>query len=335
MAEDFDSRLKSIERVFESRELPGGFHFYCGRLPAELILTPAQFEAVWGLHPDEFHEIKMHGRPVKTPRWQQAYGEDYHYTGRVNRALPVPALIDPLVTWAKTSIDSRLNGVLINWYDGSLGHYIGKHHDSTRNMVKGAPIVTVSFGQERTFRLRPSEGTEYIDFRRMRRSKTSSGMCTERNRDDNDRRGVSAGALTVRQSRHRGHRRRKLLTEACLKNYRMSKHAPWPRQAPPEPRLAQGIAADTLIASANLDDAGGDVADSPAADQAHPVPARHQLEKQHHRAVQMIGIVLSVERIEREIQLSARRHEPSVRMPISNYLPLHFGSEVAYAQRAT
>ncbi len=164
MAEDFDSRLKSIERVFESHELPGGSHFYCGRLPAELILTPAQFDAVWGLHPDEFHEIMMHGRLVKTTRWQQAYGEDYHYTGRVNRALPVPALIDPLVAWAKASVDFRLNGVLINWYDGSLGHYIGKHHDSTRNMVKGAPIVTLSFGQERAFRLRPSKGTGYFDF---------------------------------------------------------------------------------------------------------------------------------------------------------------------------
>lgn len=147
-----------------SHELPDGSHFYSGRLPPELILTPEQFEAVWDLHPDEFHTIMIHGRPVKTPRWQQAYGADYHYTGRVNRALPVPDLIEPLVAWAKASVDPRLNGVLVNWYEGSLGHYIGKHRDSTRNMALGAPIVTLSFGQERVFRLRPWKGTGYIDF---------------------------------------------------------------------------------------------------------------------------------------------------------------------------
>ena len=95
----------------------------------------------------------MHGRPVKTPRWQQAYRADYHYTGRTNTALPVPAILEPLHHWARQAIDDRLNGLLLNWYDGALGHYIGPHHDSTKNMVTGAPIVTVSLGEQRIFRL--------------------------------------------------------------------------------------------------------------------------------------------------------------------------------------
>lgn len=45
-----------------------------------------------------------------------------------------------------------------DWYDGQLGHYIGKHRDSTKNMVHGAPIVTISSGEQRTFRLRPWKG---------------------------------------------------------------------------------------------------------------------------------------------------------------------------------
>ena len=43
--------------------------------------------------------------------------------------------------------------MLLNWYDGRLRHYIGPHHDSTKDMVKDAPIVTISLGEERIFRL--------------------------------------------------------------------------------------------------------------------------------------------------------------------------------------
>ena len=53
------------------------------------------------------------------------------------------------------TVDDRLNGLLLNWYDGRLGHYIGKHRDSRVNMIHGAPIVTISLGEERSFRLAP------------------------------------------------------------------------------------------------------------------------------------------------------------------------------------
>ena len=67
----------------------------------------------------------------------------------------MPPEFYPYWDWAVASIDSRLNGLLLNWYDGALGHYIGKHRDSTQNMIEGEPIVTISFGEERVFRLRP------------------------------------------------------------------------------------------------------------------------------------------------------------------------------------
>jgi alkylated DNA repair dioxygenase AlkB len=92
---------------------------------------------------------------------------DYHYTGRTNRALPVPPILERLLAWATEAIDPRLNGVLVNWYDGSLGHYIGRHRDSRVNLVPGAPIVTISFGEERIFRLRPwpnTRGKQSVDF---------------------------------------------------------------------------------------------------------------------------------------------------------------------------
>jgi hypothetical protein len=118
-------------------------------LPAELRLVDTRFDELWNLHPETFHEIKMHGKLVKTPRWQQAYGADYRYTGNTNRALPVPSMLEPLHRWAREQIDPRLNGLLLNWYDAERGQYIGKHRDSTIDMLEGAPIVTVSYGSER------------------------------------------------------------------------------------------------------------------------------------------------------------------------------------------
>ena len=135
-----------------------------GALPLKLQLSAYQFQDLWNLHPDAFDEIMMYGRPVKTPRWQQAFGADYHFSGQTSTALPVPLLLRPLLEWSQSAIDSRLNGLFLNWYDGSLGHYIGKHRDSVVNMVEGAPIVTVSFGETRTLRLRPHKGRGFTDF---------------------------------------------------------------------------------------------------------------------------------------------------------------------------
>ena len=53
--------------------------------------------------------------------------------------------------------------MLINWYDGSKGHYIGPHRDSPEGLLEDAPIVTISFGEERIFRLRPYGGKGKID----------------------------------------------------------------------------------------------------------------------------------------------------------------------------
>lgn len=150
---------------FEEKRLDDGHSFFVGRLPDSLVPTETEFEDLWRMHPEEYHEIKMCGRPVKTPRWQQAYGQDYHYTGRTNAALPVTESLTPFLAWANQAVNPRLNGILLNWYEATLGHYIGKHRDSIKNMIEGAPIVTISLGAERVFRLRPwrKEGA-IIDF---------------------------------------------------------------------------------------------------------------------------------------------------------------------------
>ena len=138
--------------------------FWQGQIPDTLDVDDAQFEALWALHPETFHEIKMHGKLINTPRWQQAYGMDYQYTGRVNKALTIPPLLAPYLTWMQDNIHPSLNGILLNWYDAKQKHYIGKHRDSTKNMVPGTPITTLSFGESRVFRLRPWRQKGFQDF---------------------------------------------------------------------------------------------------------------------------------------------------------------------------
>src|ERR1041385_4446909 len=134
---------------FERQDLDPAHCLWVGRLPDGLVPGAVAFDALWQMHPEEFYEIKMYGRLIKTPRWQQAFGEDYHYTGRVNKAIAIPPLLAPLLNWSRENIDLNLNGLLLNWYDGRLGHYIGPHRDSVANLVPGTPIVTISLGEER------------------------------------------------------------------------------------------------------------------------------------------------------------------------------------------
>jgi alkylated DNA repair dioxygenase AlkB len=144
--------------MLEPRALDETASVQVGRLPDAMIPDAAGFDRLWAMHPETFHLIKMHGKEVRTPRWQQAYGADYRYTGNTNRALAVPSELEPLHAWIREQIDPRLNGLLLNWYDAEHRHYIGKHRDSTINMIDGAPIVTISLGAERVFRIRRWKG---------------------------------------------------------------------------------------------------------------------------------------------------------------------------------
>lgn len=149
---------------FEQSDFGNDCIVWTGRLPGRLQFSNRAFDKLWQLHPPEFHTIQMYGRLVKTPRWQQAYGQDYYYTGQTNRARPIPEELLPLQEWACGTVHKELNGLLLNWYDASLRHYIGRHRDSTANMIDDAPIVVVSLGATRIFRMRAYRGSKYHDF---------------------------------------------------------------------------------------------------------------------------------------------------------------------------
>lgn len=144
-----------LSASFKRVPLPGGHSMVVGSLPNHLQPSPDQFSALWEMHPLDYHEIKMHGRGWSRRRDGSRPSVTTAYTGRVNRALPIPTILEPLVSWAREGVDTRLNGILVNWYDSALGHYIGRHRDSIIGLAERSPIVTISLGAERRFRLRP------------------------------------------------------------------------------------------------------------------------------------------------------------------------------------
>jgi len=90
---------------------------------------------------------------IKTPRWQQAYGKSYSYSGTINQALKMPIMIEKMRSYFSGVYGCDFNMALINWYnDGS--HYIGFHSDDTRQIKKGTPIVTISLLESRRFAIR-------------------------------------------------------------------------------------------------------------------------------------------------------------------------------------
>jgi alkylated DNA repair dioxygenase AlkB len=64
----------------------------------------------------------------------------------------------PLSAWVQRNLAPdtvAFNQVLVNWYDPARGDYIGPHSDNTDGMTPGAPIVSVSYGGTRRFRVSP------------------------------------------------------------------------------------------------------------------------------------------------------------------------------------
>ena len=133
------------------------------RLDDKLCKSKADFDRLWQLHPIEFPTIFLHGREVKLPRWQQAYGRDYHFSGKSSEAQTIPKILKPYLNWTQINIDPNLNGMLLNWYDAKLGHYIGAHRDSHVGLLENSQIVMMSLGESRVTRFRPVDSGGYQD----------------------------------------------------------------------------------------------------------------------------------------------------------------------------
>ena len=123
-----------------------------GTLPTSIDYD---FDALWQLHPEEYGKVYIQGKMLSTPRWQQSYMKPYWFSGMNHPARDLPETVKPFLAWVNELYESKwvFNQVLINWYaDGH--HYIGPHADDERQLVPGSPIVSVSLGETRKFRIR-------------------------------------------------------------------------------------------------------------------------------------------------------------------------------------
>uniref|UniRef100_A0A6U3GB01 Fe2OG dioxygenase domain-containing protein n=1 Tax=Bigelowiella natans TaxID=227086 RepID=A0A6U3GB01_BIGNA len=117
-------------------------------------LPKDKFQVLWDSHPPDFNEIMMHGRRVKIPRWQQAYGQSYSFSGTTAIANPnPPKIVEGLMERLNNLITCfSYRMALVNWY--APEHYLGPHHDDMKQLRTGSPIVSISWGQTRTFRIK-------------------------------------------------------------------------------------------------------------------------------------------------------------------------------------
>lgn len=138
---------------FTRHELAEGRYVLTGRLPDELVLRGARFEELWDMHPPQRPAVVLRQQQVLVPRWHQAYGRDYEFAGTVSKAGPVPPLLQAMLAWTQDTLDARINGILVNWYDAAFEQRIAQHKDSPIGRVAGCPIVTISLGAARTFQM--------------------------------------------------------------------------------------------------------------------------------------------------------------------------------------
>lgn len=135
-----------------------------GRLPPTLVPNDEQFQYMLNVRPEENGQVMMYGKLVDVPRYQKSYGRDYTFSGMEHVSEEIPDMFQPYLTWAKSLYKyngERFNQMLINWYlDGS--HYIGPHADDERQLHVNSPIISISLGQARKFRIREKKTKKIV-----------------------------------------------------------------------------------------------------------------------------------------------------------------------------
>jgi len=120
----------------------------------------------WDVHPTEFHELKLFGKIYYQNRWSLSWGHDYRYSGSVSKARKISdndeesQMVSNLIKKANDLVDGIIsdgsefpyNGCLQNWYE--VDHTIGSHSDDEKDLKKGFPIFSLSWGGTRRFVLK-------------------------------------------------------------------------------------------------------------------------------------------------------------------------------------
>lgn len=126
-------------------------------------ITASEFEQLVALKPSQKGQIVMYGKKIEIPRYQQLFG-DISYSFAGISAAPEPLdneFLRKVLDFVNARESHHYSGILVNWYpDGD--HYIGAHSDDERDLVKGAPIYSFSYGASRTFRFHGKTGGDKV-----------------------------------------------------------------------------------------------------------------------------------------------------------------------------
>lgn len=121
------------------------------QLPIEL--TEVDTDALWSLCPKTPSFVVLYNKTIEMPRRIQSYRVDYRFSGITHKAIPLPEEFVPFADWVDSIGLGLFDQVLVNWYENG-NQYIGSHADSEGQLVSGSPIITISLGASRTFRIR-------------------------------------------------------------------------------------------------------------------------------------------------------------------------------------
>ena len=112
------------------------------------------------MHPSDYGKVTLWGKTSDTPRYVQSYGSDYTYTGMNHQGIAIPPSLFQLKEWLENRYGS-FQQVLLNWYEN--GHkYIGSHADNEPQIKKRSPIVSITLGATRKFRIRKNKTKEIV-----------------------------------------------------------------------------------------------------------------------------------------------------------------------------
>jgi len=119
---------------------------------------PVDFDGIWGLGKYQARPIRsIYGKKVRVPRTSCNYGSAYDHSGESHAGGECPDVLLPLKVWANRYAERMgeqpFDNMVLNLYDNG-GDYISRHKDDEPQIRPGSCILSVSFGETRTFRLR-------------------------------------------------------------------------------------------------------------------------------------------------------------------------------------
>ena len=98
-------------------------------------------------------EVKVFGKVHKIPRKQTAFGDpglSYNFSGTSVAANVWISLVTDIKGCVEDALGETFNFVLVNRY-GDGNDHMGEHRDYESDLIKGAPIASVTFGRARDF----------------------------------------------------------------------------------------------------------------------------------------------------------------------------------------